>query len=107
MEGHGDETLAVPSICAFEVLRGSSRSGEEQFARATGFLRTLTVLDLDLSAAIAAGSLDGRLHAAGTPLSARDTLVATPAVEHGYTLVTRDRDFEEVPDLSVTFYDGH
>lgn len=105
MREHADETLAVPAICAFEVLRGTARAGDDRFDRATGFLRTLTVLELDLVTAIAAGNLDGRLHASGTPLGARDTLVATPALEHGYALVTRDRDFESVPGLDVELYD--
>jgi predicted nucleic acid-binding protein len=105
MRDHSGESLAVPAICAFEVLRGTARAGEERFDRAVGFLRTLTVLDLDLDAAIAAGELDGRLHAGGRPLGARDTLVATAARQHGYDLLTRDRDFEAVPDLDVTFYD--
>lgn len=100
------DPLAVPAICAFEVLRGTAHAGEERFDRAVGFLRTLTVLDLDLETAIAAGNLDGHLHAEGTPLGARDTLVASPAREGGYALLTRDRDFEAVPDLDVEFYDG-
>jgi predicted nucleic acid-binding protein len=103
---HDDEALAVPAICAFEVLRGSARAGDERFDRAVGFLRSLDVVEFDLGAAVAAGELDGRLHAEGTPLGARDTLVATPALEHGYTLVTRDRDFDAVPDLDVAFYDA-
>lgn len=105
MEEHAEEELAVPSVCAFEVVRGTARASEDRFERAAGFLRTLSVLELDLETAIAAGDLDGRLHADGTPLGARDTLVATPAVEHGYALVTRDRDFEGVPELAVEFYD--
>ncbi|MFC7131938.1 MULTISPECIES: PIN domain-containing protein [Salinibaculum] len=105
METHGEDALAVPAICAFEVLRGTARAGDNRFDRAVGFLRTLSVLNFGLDAAIAAGNLDGRLHADGAPLGARDTLVASPAREHGYTLVTRDRDFESVPGLDITFYD--
>ena len=104
MEAHGEEELAVPAICAFEVLRGTARAGDDRFETAAGFLRTLTVLDLTFDGAIAAGELDGLLHGEGTPLGARDTLVASPARAHGYTLVTRDRDFEAVPGLDVTFY---
>lgn len=105
MEAHGDEALAVPAICAFEVLRGTARAGDERFDRAAAFLRTLTVLDLDLEAAIAAGNLDGTLHADGDPLGARDALVASPALEHGYALVTRDRDFEAVDELELRYDD--
>lgn len=105
MEEHGDEALAVPAICAFEVLRGTARAGDEQFDRATAFLRTLTTLDLDLEATIAAGNLDGTLHTEGNPLGARATLVASPALEHGYTLVTRDRDFEAIEELTLEYFD--
>lgn len=105
MRDHSEEALAVPAICVFEVLRGTARVGENRFDRAVGFLRTLAVLDLDFSAAIAAGELDGQLHGRGEPLGARDTLVATAARQHGFTLVTRDRDFEGVPDLDVILYD--
>ncbi len=104
METHSEEALAVPAICAFEVLRGTARAGDDRFDRAVGFLRTLSVLDFGLDAAIAAGNLDGQLHADGAPLGARDTLVASPAREHGYTLVTRDRDFESVLGLDTVFY---
>jgi predicted nucleic acid-binding protein len=106
MQAHGEEELAVPAICAFEVLRGTARAGDDRFDSAVGFLRTLTLLDLTLDGAIAAGGLDGRLHADGTSLGARDTLAASPARGHGYTLVTRDRDFEDVPDIDIAFYDG-
>ena len=45
------------------------------------------------------------MHAESTPLSARDRLVASPALENAATLVGRDRDFEAVPELEVTLYD--
>jgi len=105
MDAHGDESLAVPAVCAFEVLRGTARAGDERFDRAAAFLRTLTVLNLDLETAIAAGNLDGMLHADGDPLGARDTLVASPALRHGYALITRDRDFEAIKELELRYYD--
>lgn len=105
MEANQEAELAVPAICAFEVVRGTGRAGDDRFEQAVGFLRTLSVLELSLSMALAAGDLDSRLHASGTPLSARDTLVAAPALKHGGTLVTRDRDFEAIDDLNVVFYD--
>jgi predicted nucleic acid-binding protein len=105
MRERADEPFATPAICSFEVLRGAARAGDDRFDRAVGFLRTLEVLELGLAGAIAAGDLDGQLHTDGTLPSARDTLVASPAREHGYALVTRDRDFEDVPGLDVILYD--
>jgi len=105
MESNRAEELAVPAICAFEVVRGVGRANEERYKRAIGLLRTLSVLDLSLPMVLAAGDLDNRLHEDGVPLSARDTLVATPVVEHGGQLVTRDRDFEPIDGMDVVFYD--
>ena len=103
--GRPDEGLATPAVCAFEVRRGTARVGDDRFDPAVGFLRTLDVLELGLAGAVTAGTLDGRLHADGVSLSAREALVASPAREHGDTLVTRDRDFADVPVLDVVFYD--
>ena len=105
IKARSDGAHATPSLCAFEVLQGSARAGDEQFDRAVGFLRTLTLLDLTLDAAIAAGELDGARHAAGEPLEPRDTLVASAARENAATLVTRDKNFDRIPDLNVTPYD--
>jgi len=38
MESRSDDTHATPAICAFEVLRGSARAGDDQFDHAVGFL---------------------------------------------------------------------
>ena len=105
MEVRVSGPVAIPAICSFEVLRGSVRAGDESFDRGRGFLRSLTVLEMDLEATVAAAELDGALHTDGTPLSARDTLVASPVLENAATLVTRDRDFESVLGLDVIFYD--
>jgi len=105
MEANRDGELAVPVICAFEVVRGVSRADEERSKRAVGLIRTFSVLDLLLPMVLAAGNLDNRLHEDGVPLSARETLVATPVVEHGGRLVTRDRYFEPIDRMDVVFYD--
>jgi len=105
MEANREAELAVPAICAFELVRGVSRADEERYKRAVGLLRTFSILDLSLPMVLAAGDLDSRLHEDGVPLSARDTLVATPVVEHGGRLVTRDRDFNSINGLDIVFYD--
>ena len=106
MREHSDEPLVVPYICAFEVLRGAARADGE-YERAKSFLRSSSV-DVEsagLREAVTAAEFDAELREGGTPLSARDTLVASCAKRTGYTLVTRDRnfDFEGVP-MEVDFY---
>ena len=105
MAAHHEEALGTAPICAFEVLRGASRTGDAEFDRTKGFLRTLDVESFGLPEAVIAGDFDGELHVNGSPLSARDTLIAAHARERNDALVTRDRDFAGVPDLDVTFYE--
>ena len=104
MREHTDEPLLVPYICAFEVLRGAARA-DGGYERAKSFLRSraVEVEPAGLQEAVSAAEFDAELHGRGMPLSARDTLVASCAKRTGYTLVTRDRDFEGVP-LEVDFY---
>jgi predicted nucleic acid-binding protein len=104
MREHSDEPLLVPYICAFEVLRGAARANVG-YERAKSFLRSrgVDVESSGLTEAVDAAEFDAELHERGTPLSARDTLVASCAHRTGYTLVTRDRDFEDVP-VEVDFY---
>ncbi len=40
MHERSDEPFATPAICAFEVLRGTARAGDDRFDRAVGFLQT-------------------------------------------------------------------
>ncbi|MCX2818210.1 PIN domain-containing protein [Haladaptatus sp. F3-133] len=103
MRRHADEPLVVPYICAFEVLRGAVRG--DSYEKVESFLRnrSVDVPHSGLSNAVDAAGFDSRLHDDGSPLSARDTLVASHAWTKGYTLVTRDRDFEDAP-VETEFY---
>jgi len=105
MSQHAHEPLVVPYICAFEVLRGAARGDEEDYERTKSFLRSrsVEVESSGLTNAVGSAEFDAELHDAGTPLSARDTLVASCAHRTGYTLVTRDTDFEDIP-VEVEFY---
>ena len=91
MEVRVSAPVDTPAICSFEVLRGSVRTGDESYDRTRGFLRSLTVLEMDLEATDVAAELDDALHIEGTPQNERDTLVASPVHENPATLVTRDR----------------
>jgi len=105
MRRHAYEPLLVPCVCAFEVLRGAARGDNEGYERAKSFLRSrgVEVHQSGLTDAVEAAKFDAWLHDEGTPLSARDILVAACAHATGYTLVTRDYDFEDVP-VEVDFY---
>ena len=62
---------------------------------------------------VSAGGETARLYARlkkhlrkeGTPLPENDIWIAASAMEHGATLLTRDRHFDKLPQVSVRFPD--
>ncbi|MGB3944128.1 MAG: type II toxin-antitoxin system VapC family toxin, partial [Methanothrix sp.] len=79
---------------------------EEQFFRR--FFSGIEILDFDMRAAEKAGAIMGRLLSQGTPVNTLDVLIAGTAITNGAErLISRDRDFEkisQVSELAVLIY---
>lgn len=103
MKENKDEALATTPICAFEVLRGAARIKQNR-KQVEFFLMALTIPGFGFEDAVTSAETDVELHSRGDPLSARDTLIASQARRHNYTLITRDDDFKDVPRLDVVIY---
>lgn len=107
-EAHAGEPVGVPAFAAFEVLYGLADGGadEERLKTADERLEFAVSLPFERSDALAAALLHGELRAAGEELSFNDTIVGAMARRRGATLVTRDSDFERVPELETISYVG-
>jgi len=103
MKENKDDKLATTPICAFEVLRGAVRIQQNR-KQVESFLMGLIIPGFGFEEAVTAAETDAELHSKGDPLSARDTLIASQARRHNYTLITRDDDFNNVPGLDVVIY---
>ncbi len=103
MEENRNQPLATTTICAFEVLRGAARTDQDK-EHVEDFLKALRIPGFEFESAVKAAEIDAELHSQGSPLSARDTLIASQARRFDYTLVTRDDDFEDVPGLRIVLY---
>lgn len=103
MKENKDKALATTPICAFEVLRGAARI-QQNGKQVEFFLMALTIPEFGFEEAVTAAETDAELHSKGESLSARDTLIASQARRHNYTLITRDEDFKDVPGLDVVVY---
>lgn len=64
-------------------------------------LAWVEVVPFTFEEAAEAASVRSELYSNGTPIPVPDTLLAGAARQAGGTVVTRDSDFEQVPDLSV------
>ncbi len=103
------EDAATTMISCYEIFAGINHrksEREEQFFRR--FFSGIEILDFDMRAAEKAGVIMGHLLSQGTPVNTLDVLIAGTAIENGAErLISRDRDFEkisQVSELAVLIY---
>ncbi len=103
------EDAATTIISCYEIFAGINHrrsEGEEQFSRR--FFAGMEILDFEIRAAEKAGVIMGHLLSRGTPVNTLDVLIAGTAITNGAErLISRDRDFEkisQVSELAVLIY---
>ena len=85
------ETLVVPVLTVYEVIKKLAReAGDETAAAALGLMQRGQVVPIDLNLALAAA-------VNGLPMA--DSLVYATARHHGAELWTQDRHFEGLPGV--------
>lgn len=100
-----EEAFVAPALALFEVYRGAARAGNrEQVDRVRSSLDWVEPLPVDDAAAREAALVEAELLADGQPINLGDVLLAGVCRNHGTPIVTRDDDFERVPDLDVLTY---
>lgn len=105
LQSRRGEGLAVSIISVAELYEGIFRAtNPEEAERALkDFLSEVTVLSIDEEVARIFGQERARLRQVGMPMSDLDLLIAATALRHDLTLLTADRDFERVENLTTIF----
>jgi predicted nucleic acid-binding protein len=100
---------AVSVVSDFEIMSGIRRlrsKHEERFFQ--HFFGTVDILGVDTPSAEIAGDITAKLAGLGVHVDAFDALIAGTAIANrAGTLITVDRDFEEIAkcaDIEVTFH---
>ena len=95
----GETTVVVPDLVLYEVLRGFRR--ERDYLQASTLMLSLTVEATGGQALAQRAAAHYRsLRVVGITIrSAVDVLIATFCIDHGYTLLHRDRDFDAFEEL--------
>ncbi|MGH2560521.1 MAG: type II toxin-antitoxin system VapC family toxin [Thermomicrobiales bacterium] len=98
--------LAISTVTYMEAYQGILRDHNRAFAlvRFEGFLVDVPVIPISLEIARRCAELREDLRRRGRRVRPRalDLLTAATALEHGYTLVTRNRaDDDDIPDLAL------
>lgn len=94
--------VCISSITEAELLYGADKkqsSGLKETIRK--FLSTITICDWDSDAAATYGKLRADMEKRGKMMGDLDQLIAAHALSRGTTMVTNDRAFGMVPELSV------
>ncbi|HEX4580541.1 MAG TPA: type II toxin-antitoxin system VapC family toxin [Acidobacteriaceae bacterium] len=97
------ESASISTITEAEIRYGlAKRPHAHALASAVeGFLAKIAVLPWDRDEALAYGHLRARMEAAGKALGNLDMLIAAQAIARDTTLVTSDKAFSLVKELSV------
>lgn len=105
LQAYRAEGLAVAIVSLAELYEGvfRSRSPADNETILKYFLTGVTVLSIDEEVCIIFGREMARLRQAGMAVGDMDVLIAATAIRHGLTLLTADRDFERVENLTTIF----
>jgi len=93
-----DEPVSIPGIVLQELLSGLR--DEAQLRKLLGALEGFPCRLASPSHHIAAARLLNRCRSEGVTVSAIDCLIAALCIQTGAALLTTDRDFERIADLS-------
>lgn len=102
---HESTTFHTSSIIMWELFYGALNhdSPSRTIETVAESLSWVEVVPFTLGDAAEAASVRDELYSNGTPIPVPDMLLAGAARQAGGTVVTKDSDFEQVPDLPVEF----
>lgn len=105
LEPRRDRPFFAPAHVLYEAYRGGARTagrdGVERVAEALDWIEPLPFTE---PAAREAALVEAELRETGEPINAADVVIAGTCRHNGATLVTRDADFDRVPDLETVEY---
>jgi len=104
LSGDRETTVCISVITEAEVRYGMAKHAlsRERAEAIEGLLANMQILPWGSEEAAAYARTRAQLEAKGVTLSAMDMLIAAQAIAASAVLVTRDKIFEQVPDLQAT-----
>lgn len=96
------EQMCISSVTEAELLYGVAKKQSNSLQETIlEFLETITICDWDSEAAATYGELRAAMEKKGKVMGDLDQLIAAHAISRGTTIVTNDRAFGMVQDLTV------
>ncbi len=94
-----EEELFLTGLILQEVLQAYRTESES--SRVAGYLSTVPLLRLDRAAYVEAAGIFRRCASRGVTASTTDCQIAAAAIRHRCKLLTADRDFERIAEVSA------
>jgi len=105
LDAHAEKPFVAPTLALFEVYRGGARTaGLDGVERVASGLDWVDPLPVTEPATREAAVIEAQLRDAGHPVNLGDVLIAGVCRHNGARIVTRDSDFDRVPQLDVESY---
>jgi tRNA(fMet)-specific endonuclease VapC len=99
----GASPLALPLTVLGELEFGARNSANpvKNLDAIERLLKECELIAPDRATAVIYGRIQSDLRRRGRPIPTNDVWIAALAIQHGYTLVTRDNHFQEVDGLNA------
>ena len=97
------DMVDIPYVVLGELFLGAYRSTnlKKHKSEISSFLKRCNVIGADAKTSYTYGMIKAELLEKGKPIPENDIWIAAVAKQYGYTLVTRDKHFNEVNGLRV------
>lgn len=97
------DMVDIPYVVLGELLLGAYRSAnlKKHKSEISSFLKRCNVIGANAETSDTYGTIKAELLQKGKPIPENDIWIAAVAKQYGYTLVTRDKHFNEVNGLRV------
>lgn len=93
------ENPAISFMSYFEFIYGTEGKSAQKRADAKKFLWDFSALQTTPTTAILLSNLKYEYSKKGSPKSLSDLFIASQAIEHDLTLITKDKDFADIAEL--------
>lgn len=96
-----DEGALATSIIVVGEVREGAIGQDASLAQYDAVLEGVDVLDVDYAVAVIYAELRSGLRKSGMLMSDNDLWIASTALRHDLTLISRDKAFDRVPNLKL------
>jgi tRNA(fMet)-specific endonuclease VapC len=105
---HIDESddVYIPVIVIGELYYGAEYSTQvsKNTANVVELSEAYDLLSVDVDTAHYYGTIKAKLRKQGTPIPENDIWIAAIAIQHQLTLITRDKHFDNIEDLTLEYW---